>query len=164
MLGMLFASPSARRRSGSFGFAILSVSHAPTKTKATRPTNSEETTAMRISKRIPEIVGLVALVRNIERVTRPHEDQGNEAHDLRDSLADTHSSSLLRVRFAGQKLISMKPVNVRKLGYENPSNRNEYGSPDSPATSGSYPEYLLKVKRLRPITPIRRLLTPQPSF
>src|SRR5207249_1969683 len=106
----------------------------------------------------------IVRVRDIERVTRPHEDQGNEAHDLRDSLADTHSSSLLRVRFAGQKLISMKPVNVRKLGYENPSNRNEYGSPDSPATSGSYPEYLVKVKRLRPITPIRRLLTPQPSF
>src|SRR5256885_125994 len=64
----------------------------------------------------------------------------------------------------GQKLISAKPVKVRKFGYEKPSTRNEYGSPDRPATSGSYPEYLVKVNRLRPITPTRRLLIPRPSF
>src|SRR6266496_1620451 len=47
-----------------------------------------------------------------------------------------------------QNPISTKPVNVRKLGYENPSNRNAYGSPSRLATSGSYPEYLVNVNRL----------------
>src|SRR5690349_2476184 len=37
---MLLGSDSARRRSGSFGFWILRLSHATAKTKATRPTIS----------------------------------------------------------------------------------------------------------------------------
>src|SRR5204862_6652302 len=87
------------------------------------------------------------------------------AHGLRDTLSQAHKSHAPRDgRCADRKLSSAKRVKVRKYGYEKPSTRNEYGSPDRPATSGSYPEYLVNVNRLRPITPIRRLLIPRPSF
>src|SRR5207247_459946 len=81
-------------------------------------------------------------------VTRPHEDQGNEAHDLRDSLADSHSSSLLRVRFDGFSYLNFQPVNVRMVGYLKPSNRNQNGLPVSSATLGSCPATSVKINRL----------------